>query len=534
MQQFTCPHCNLSNQVDASSAGRRIACQQCGKYLKVPGVATSSHGRQDAYASEDELFEDDIFIEMKESSPTSATDQTPTETSESPDDHFSLAPETRRPDRPRPEIDFDVDLTGSNESDQQNQTADSLEKLGSANETLGHKFDLKMADSTSSPRKPSQTGSNELDPNSEFTLKCPVCDSLWHVKVAQIGQTIQCGDCLSDIIVRKPARKDVSKPTPLTSGDGMALEQAAERTVVKELWQKTAEEQMKQAEEKIDRNATDFNRSKPTAPTSYEESPPGIKTTLLLGLKVFVSWDLLPLFGLLNGATFCFIFLINAGIQSAGSSGMGQFISLACFGASSPFLLVALVAGSVLVVTVMQETTNGYDKIKNVPAFSIQEWSGLAVHTLCPMIIGLVPGCFVANLFIVAGGPPLIGSMFILLTFPALYSAAQMSVFHNNTPWLPFSPTVFQSFSTNSGPWLQYVGLSTAILMMTSLTFLQIPATHSFVTASITLSFCTAALFNSRLLGLHMRTVFNVNLEEEEDEETDDNQAVGKSGQRDK
>ncbi len=496
---YTCPQCGAALSAQIGDAGRRRACPECGKQMKVPGQpsgnggaaagpATSGAPAEGAtgfdhilvlcpccgtrlYATHDQVGQQlvcpdclesvAVTVSAKKSPPRSPAPKDPPIPSES----GSLPPDSPADESP-------ADGSPADERDELRLSEPVEVTHGQAlPEGLASLLDESEDDSEESVRKAARAetrrrASDEAATKEEktFAVSCPVCDSRVYATDAEIGTKKICPDCYTDVPIERPRPKPrrVSRVNEDEyAEDQYTLSEAEVPGVFKDqaasLTKKLSEDVLKEAEERADAEHRD-----PDVP----DHP------LWTGLFQFLL-DPFALSRLLGAAVLLTVIsqLALWIIELANGSGIGQFgaifllfIDFGLLSLAGPFIGTSCLA-------IIEDSSNGRDKITSWPEFNLFEWMSDCLVIVIAVFYSLTPGMVIAWVATLLGAPATMYAICGGLSFYALYPLVQLSLLESASMASPFSSVILRTLQEHGLMWITFyfitagMGLLWAILV---------------------------------------------------------------------
>ena len=557
---INCPKCLEPVLVSAAQAGTRISCPSCGASLVVPETVVA-----------DNAF-DDLFDESEP--PTDVS--TPVEP-----EPVAIQPQDQNDAIPEPAIPDDDDLP---------VTADeaSMTQGDQAVFDTGWIDDLKAISAAGAPDAEEQTEITEASPDTAehanpfeydetksiriegispnitggegFYVKCSVCDSELHATEQQIGQKVQCTDCLSEIRIAKPKNKDKFRnnwQNPATikrndSDDELKLEAPVERPkidipiedgfgleeVASDLLAPIIESEVEivadpkpspqkdnlrtkrsnRPQAPVKRNP---NQPKSAIPKNVQRKPPQripqsnlvkpISWNQLFELKLTQDIDLI-IRSVVVVVFLSFGYVLADSVWETlgredlnGGEKFGRLLPAAigvvgCMTISTWFL-------SITISVLMRAIANGFKKVEEWVGFAPSEWMGsfavVAFGIWASSLPGVLFGYFMWKLTSAFILLPMLTAISCFLLMPIFL----ISSFHNESAFNIFSGSVVSTLSSSTELWIaafQYFGLCLGGFLLGTLVLLIPGLLFCFIGAAIqVVSITLFAVF----LGLQARTL---------------------------
>lgn len=226
-----CPKCLQLVDVSIDQAGSRVSCSNCGESLVVPESLKSENAFDDLFDEETDQPDESEKPGHSPESPWDSENQNEVE-------HGIEEASMTMGDQ----ADFDTRWIDELETFSTDDKPEKTEKPDTPKQPQEDSSQTQAADETDPHKDPfeyEETKALRIDGISPdiadsdgFLVKCSVCDSKLHATNHQIGQKVQCTDCLSEIIITKPKKKakfknDWQRPAAFkdpTSDDDLTLE----------------------------------------------------------------------------------------------------------------------------------------------------------------------------------------------------------------------------------------------------------------------------------------------------------------------
>lgn len=382
--------------VSPDRAGQRIACDQCGSKIKVPG--------QPAAASDDD---DWLRLESDLKPATATVRHAPTVELGDVDDfmlpdlsNVPMSPlAAPRPAAPPPLSESDLDaLSGFADTEDQKPAPMKLVQPKA------------LADDT-------------------FRVTCPTCDSLTYAKPNQVGKRIRCPDCHAAIVVPPPPKVKPKYQPDIQAAATFNFQDSGEENLPSrptDPFRKSADALLKAAE---------------AAHIEAEEEEwelPNFQQWFSGLAKVFLH----PVVGLHIFFLSLLAFLPTAVALQYDSPVvvMGLFAGGAIFGA-------LVIANG---FAILQSVANGENEVSEWPLFDPMAWLGQMVIAIASVGVAAGPIWAVTN-YVFAGG--LITVAMTMMSLYALYPIVLLSMLDEESILVPFSTDVTKSVMRAPDQW---------------------------------------------------------------------------------
>jgi len=329
-------------------------------------------------------------------------------------------------------------------------------------------------------------------PHTEFGFECRLCRTRLYARLEQIGQEVICPDCHSKTVV-KPPKKPPKPPDPIDEDDGgFRLSELVDRlpavyrsstgvhsdgtsaplsgTPQPAAPPKTAGrmdlvgEHARETIAKAQAEADEIELAKPRLP----ERPffTGL-TSFLFDSDAAARWLMLTL--LLHATTTLLAWIVElsrgAGIAQMGALGMTV--------AALFFALVFAVTAAASCLAILQDTSNGCDKIENWPGMQFTDWMLDVFYIINALLASALPGLFLGGVWMCLGGK--VDSAFFGGAFSALalFPVFLTSMVAEGSCFSVASPAVWGTLQTESRLWGKFyllsAGLGIAVLLLSSI-----------------------------------------------------------------
>lgn len=394
--QLKCPICQAMLSVSPDRGGERIACDQCGGKIKVPGQAVAASEDDDWLRLESDL----------QPAPTSVR-QTP-----APDlgdlDDFMLPDLGDIPNSPllppRPAAPPPL-----SESD--------LEALSGFSDT---------EDQKPAPMKLVQP---KVAVDDTFRVTCPNCDSLTYARPNQVGKRIRCPDCHAAIVVPPPPKAKPKYQPDIQAAATFDFQDSGEENLPSrptDPFRKSADELLKAAEA-----AHAETEEQEWELPNFQQWFSGLANVFrdpVVGLHIFF----LSLLAFLPTA---FALQYDSSVMV-----MGLFAVGAIFGA-------LVIANG---FAILQSVANGENEVSEWPLFDPMAWLGQMVIAVASVGVAAGPIWAVTN-YLFGGG--LITVAMTMMSLYALYPVVLLSMLDEESILVPFSTDVTKSVMQTPDQW---------------------------------------------------------------------------------
>lgn len=401
--QLNCPICQAMLSVSPDRAGERIACDQCGSRIKVPGQAATANEDDDWLR-----LESDLEPSPEPERRTPEPERYPPGPELGDGDDFMLPDLSNIPLSP---------LTGPRSVAPPPLSESDLEALSGFSDTEDQKpAPMKRVEPT-------------VAVDQSFRVTCPTCDSLTYAKPNQVGKRIRCPDCHAAMVVPPPP-KVVPKYQP-------DIQAAATYN-----FQDSGEENLpSRPTDPFRKSADDLLRAAEAAHVETEAEEwelPNFQQWFSGLAKVFLD----PVVGLHIFFLSLLAFLPTAVAVQYESSiiVMGLFAGGAIFGA-------LLVANG---FAILQAVANGESEVSEWPLFDPMAWIGQMVIAIASVGVAAGPIWMVTH-YIFQGG--LVTVAMTMISLYLLYPIVLLSMLDEESILVPFSTDVTKSVMRAPDQW---------------------------------------------------------------------------------
>lgn len=419
-----CPQCKKRFAAPPNSSGTRVPCPACGSQVKIAGPTAQSNDDDSWLRLDDDFPAAETGKSAKSPQPTSFANPSPLWPNDDPqvsaDDALG---EFRIPDLPpappMPAANFKPKTVPPlSEAD-----LDAL--TGVANDD----------DQKAAPVKIQRDAS----PLESFRVKCPTCESLTYAKPSQVGKTIRCGDCHSQIIVPPPPKAKVKYTPDIESAKTYTFQdkdEEGDHPRVPDPFRKSAGDYLRDAEAAVE-TADDDDWTVPSMGDWFKSVFGIFRDPAVLGYWIFLT-------------TFAAIPVGIAIHYQSTIVVMGLFVGGGLFGA------IVIAHG----FAIMQSVANGEDQVSEWPVFDFFAWMGPLFTAAAAVAVSAGPVWFATSYFF---GPSLITVFMSMSSLYILYPFVLLSMLDEQSIFMPFSAEVSKSVTRASEQW-GILYLSSAIL----------------------------------------------------------------------
>ncbi|MHB9078302.1 MAG: hypothetical protein ACYC3X_12490 [Pirellulaceae bacterium] len=304
-------------------------------------------------------------------------------------------------------------------------------------------------------------------PDNEFSIKCPVCDTLLYATEDEIGQHKTCLDCYSEVEITRPRPKP-RRVNDVVDADYEGQVFALSEPVSRDIYDATTssydpksfgQQALRNAERELDRQNEE----------TFELPSSPLWTGLfrfLADASVVVRWLVsAALLGSMAKLTLATIAWMSAG---------GPELFWALVGAMG---LVVLTVLSVVVIgttclTILQDTANGQDAITQWPESGFLDLIGESLVFALAVFYSILPGLIP---FVIAGAFGVLLEarwVFLGLSLYVFFPVVQMSLLETASLSTPFSQPILASIRAEFLLWCTFYLSSFAIALFVALTAL--------------------------------------------------------------
>ncbi|QDV63645.1 zinc ribbon domain-containing protein [Crateriforma conspicua] len=441
-QRLSCPSCGKSVRISSDHAGKKVRCPHCQMTFLVPGAAPQAN-------------DDDDWLNLDDVTPKA--DAPPAAKAKKP---LNPATASKKPATPKakpkptpPDAPVDDDPLFGDLPEGDDLFGDG--SGGDGDDLFGDIPDLPDLPPPSTTRGSGSTPGTSptavpVQYETQYRVRCKVCDSPTDVTADQAGQTIQCYDCHSPIVVPPPP-KVVQKPkVDLDQVESFSFSNTAESSRPADPFMKSAKELLDSAERE-----------------EIEEEPENYDTPDIM------AW-FADVFGVFKDPSVV-MYAVLMSVLGGGASAlvaafwmvpilpMGLFVGVIIFAA------MTLACG----FAIMEAVANEADEITGWPeVLDPMTWFGPLVT--CVAAIGLVsaPAAFLG--LAVFGSNALVTLFLVMASIYALFPFVLLSMLDMQSVFAPFSPEVARSATRCREAWGGFyfsAGLLFVVLYLSYLMF---------------------------------------------------------------
>lgn len=516
---YLCPQCHAALTASEDDAGQRQACPHCGKMIKVPGRPSSPPASSPAqptaqrnepatagianvavlcpicgtrmYATREQVGKTMVCPDCLETVPVPASGQSPRAPRASaprpaapPQASPADAAKPRRAPAPPPTLDSSDDEDGGLRlSDPIEIPSDKVlpqrfsELLRDGSPVPGNDA---AADWVVEPEAPAPQKKSVPRPptDDEYSVKCPVCDTLLYASPDEIGKRKNCPDCHSSVEITAPRRKP-RRVDPVRDEDYEGHEFVLSEPVPVDVYSQTeqgknpktlGEEALRNAEREYERKHAEEDVEPPATPLwtglfSFFPASPVILRWVVFALMIAVA---------------CKLSLMIHGWNASGGA-MQQFFSLAGTTARSLIFIITTLALGTTCLAILQDTANGQDEISQWPEGGLFEIITGAFPFGMAVFFSLLPGIILYTL--VGSVGLMVTSRWIFLEFSLylLFPVVQLSILESGSVAVPFSQPILRSLRDEFLLWFTFYLTSLALALIIAVTLAGLTWDTTFV-----------------------------------------------------
>jgi DNA-directed RNA polymerase subunit M/transcription elongation factor TFIIS len=312
---------------------------------------------------------------------------------------------------------------------------------------------------------PTTAREEQLAAHDEYSIKCPVCDTLLYATEDKIGQQMTCPDCYSVVEITPPRPKPRRVNEVLdTDYEGQLF--ALSEPVAREVYETAesgqnprtlGEQALRNAEREYDRQATE----------TYELPSSPLWTGLFRFLPHAAVVLRFLVAAMLLGAL---VKLTMATVAWSSAGGAEWFLAL--IGTTA---LVALAVLSVILIggtclTILQDSANGQDEITQWPTGGPLELAGDALAFAMAVFYSILPGLALFGLAGALGMPWETRWIFLGLSVYLFFPPVQMSILESDSLSTPLSQPIVASIRHEFLLWFTFYLSSFALALLVAIT----------------------------------------------------------------
>lgn len=338
------------------------------------------------------------------------------------------------------------------------------------------------------------SGAKPVVENVQFGFSCPICEGRLVAYMSEVGKTIRCPDCHSDIEIKAPKKKP-TRSIPKSEYASFNLANAAESSHYDpQLPKKLADDMLAKAEKELEADGEERD-------PSYYDDMPQIGAWIrdvggfLIDARVIVRIVILGLvtWVLVSGTTAAWSFAEGnlAGMVAL----MGMFVLCVLIG------LPATAFMSVSGIAVLEDTVNGQSRIESWPDLNVMDWIPDTLYIVSSFAIAGIPGWLAYLIAEWAGSPVTVPLFVIVFSEFLLFPFILLSELEAGSPWMPYSKVITASFNKHFEPWGAFMFPTGLLAFAAFLMLVVMDAFGPLMDAFCSFGLVTLAFLYFRLLG---------------------------------
>ena len=292
--------------------------------------------------------------------------------------------------------------------------------------SLGASIPAAAAGTGPSTPTPQAPAANDVEFESEFRVRCNICDSILYAKAADTGKTIKCSDCHSPVTIPRPPKVKKKTQVNLSEAETFALEQSQTGEKRADPFQKSAEQLLDEASRLDDEEETP-NYDTPSV-AEWMKSVFGI----FKDPGVIVHWA-----GLVVLASIPAVIALK--LESS-------ILIMGLFPAGFILGLLAVSCG----FAILQSVANEEERVSEWPTLDPFAWLSQLFVACAAAALAAIP---VWALCTLAMGPHLFSVAITMFSVYLLFPFILLSMLDMNSPFVPFSPEVARSVTKCEEAW---------------------------------------------------------------------------------
>ncbi|MCA9224402.1 MAG: hypothetical protein KDA47_02280, partial [Planctomycetales bacterium] len=339
------------------------------------------------------------------------------------------------------------------------------------------------------------SGAKPVVENVQFGFSCPICEGRLVAYMSEVGKTIRCPDCHSDIEIKAPPKKKPTRTIPKSEYASFNLASAEESSHYDpQLPKKLADDMLAKAEKELEAAGEERD-------SSYYDDVPQIGTWMkdvcgfLIDARVIVRIVILGLvtWVLVSGTTAAWDFAEGnlAGMVAL----MGMFVLCVLVG------LPATAFMSVSGIAVLEDTVNGQSRIESWPDLNVMDWIPDTLYIVSSFAIAGIPGWLAYLIAQWAGSPVTVPLFVIVFSEFLLFPFILLSELEAGSPRVPYSKVVSASVNKYFEPWGAFMFPTGLLAFVAFLLLVLMDAFGPVMDAFCSLALVTLAFVYFRLLG---------------------------------
>jgi hypothetical protein len=302
-------------------------------------------------------------------------------------------------------------------------------------------------------------------PPEQFSVKCPVCDTLVYATLDEVGSTKTCPDCYSPVTIPRPRKKPrrVNEVVE-TEYDGMLFKLSDPVPLPSYASGSTGVTTNTEGEAALRRAEREYDEKK-------VEEPDPILAPFWTGLLQFARDPAVMARGVVGAGLLASIGkLLMATILWAGTPGVTWFYALA--GSVAVLVLTVLTAaflGSTC-LTVAEETSYGHLRVRHWPAANPLDWAIESLPFASALFSSALPGLAVFGFAGALGMPASSRWLFLLVSVYLFLPVVQASLLESGTLTQLLSRPILHSVRSDFLPWATFYLITFALLWLVAVT----------------------------------------------------------------
>jgi DNA-directed RNA polymerase subunit M/transcription elongation factor TFIIS len=289
-------------------------------------------------------------------------------------------------------------------------------------------------------------------PSSEILATCPLCHTRLYASLEQVGHNIACPDCGREFAVPAPSSPP-SKPNPLDE-IGEEYRVAAPSVVAQRKPAVYPDTEPTEAEREVRSEA---------APSLDEVEGEVPRWPFLSGVFSFPFYsESLVCWGMLSAGALLTAALAYEAFVLAGSGPLGAVMSMILGSVAAVVGAAWLVAASAAGLAILQDTSEGCDRVVNWPQGQLLDWFTEFLFVFNSAVLAMVLGLGLRALFELE---PRRGAAVVGTVFYAFFPLFLVSMLEAGSPLRPFSAPIWRSVLTVCWGWIAFY-VETALIVL--------------------------------------------------------------------
>jgi hypothetical protein len=371
------------------------------------------------------------------------------------------------------------------------------------------------------PVEPESKSSTRETSEDDYSVKCPVCDTLLYANPQEIGQQKTCPDCHSPVEIIAPRRKP-RRVNPVRDEDFEGHEFVLGEPVSLDIYRQTERgENPKTMGEAALRNAEREYDLKHSGDVDPPVTPMWTGLfSFLAASPVVVRWIV---FALIIGFACKLSMMIHAWDASGGVA--QRLLSLIGTTAQVLLFIITTLTLGAACLAILKDTANGQDEITQWPEGGPFEMIVEAMPFAMAVFYSLLPGVV---LYLLVGAIGIMESsswLFLEISLYLLFPVVQLSILESGSFAVPFSPPILKSLRDEFLLWLTFYLTSLAMALILAVTLAGLTWDTKFLVLAVLGALWMFLLFMYfRLLGRLAWTTQVRSLLENDDEPHNDSE----------